>query len=37
MCIKKNAVIAGDSIGKVVIPEGIRVMEAVADKSGAVP
>lgn len=34
MSIKKVAVIAGDGIGKEVMPEGIRVMEAVADKFG---
>lgn len=34
MSIKKIAVIAGDGIGKEVMPEGIRVMEAVADKFG---
>lgn len=31
---KRIAVIAGDGIGKEVMPEGIRVMEAVADKFG---
>lgn len=34
MSLKKIAVIAGDGIGKEVMPEGIRVMEAVADKFG---
>jgi tartrate dehydrogenase/decarboxylase/D-malate dehydrogenase len=31
---KRIAVVAGDGIGKEVMPEGIRVMEAVADKFG---
>ncbi len=30
--MKRIAVIAGDGIGKEVMPEGIRVLEAVADK-----
>lgn len=34
MSTKTIAVIAGDGIGKEVMPEGIRVMEAVADKFG---
>jgi len=34
MSKKRIAVIAGDGIGKEVMPEGIRVMEAVADKFG---
>nr|WP_319563424.1 tartrate dehydrogenase [uncultured Rhodoferax sp.] len=34
MSVKKIAVIAGDGIGKEVMPEGLRVMEAVADKFG---
>ncbi|MDD2879221.1 MAG: tartrate dehydrogenase [Rhodoferax sp.] len=34
MSQKRIAVIAGDGIGKEVMPEGIRVMEAVADKFG---
>ena len=34
MSAKRIAVIAGDGIGKEVMPEGIRVMEAVADKFG---
>ena len=34
MNTKRIAVIAGDGIGKEVMPEGIRVMEAVADKFG---
>jgi tartrate dehydrogenase/decarboxylase/D-malate dehydrogenase len=34
MSIKRIAVIAGDGIGKEVMPEGIRVLEAVADKYG---
>jgi tartrate dehydrogenase/decarboxylase / D-malate dehydrogenase len=34
MSRKRIAVIAGDGIGKEVMPEGIRVMEAVADKFG---
>jgi tartrate dehydrogenase/decarboxylase/D-malate dehydrogenase len=32
MSVKKIAVIAGDGIGKEVMPEGIRALEAVADK-----
>ncbi|MCB2005096.1 MAG: tartrate dehydrogenase, partial [Rhodoferax sp.] len=31
---KKIAVIAGDGIGKEVMPQGLRVMEATADKFG---
>ena len=34
MSKKRIAVIAGDGIGKEVMPEGIRVLEAVADKFG---
>jgi tartrate dehydrogenase/decarboxylase/D-malate dehydrogenase len=34
MTRKRIAVIAGDGIGKEVMPEGIRVMETVADKFG---
>jgi tartrate dehydrogenase/decarboxylase/D-malate dehydrogenase len=34
MSTKRIAVIAGDGIGKEVMPEGLRVMEAVADKFG---
>ncbi len=34
MTRKRIAVIAGDGIGKEVMPEGIRVMEAVADRFG---
>ena len=34
MAKKRIAVIAGDGIGKEVMPEGIRVMEAAADKFG---
>ena len=34
MSKKRVAVIAGDGIGKEVMPEGIRVMEAAADKFG---
>ena len=34
MSKKRIAVIAGDGIGKEVMPEGIRVMEAAADKFG---
>jgi len=34
MSAKRIAVIAGDGIGKEVMPEGIRVMEAVAEKFG---
>ena len=34
MSAKRIAVIAGDGIGQEVMPEGIRVMEAVADKFG---
>ena len=34
MTRKRIAGIAGDGIGKEVMPEGIRVMEAVADKFG---
>jgi tartrate dehydrogenase/decarboxylase/D-malate dehydrogenase len=32
--MKKIAVIAGDGIGKEVMPEGLRVLQAVADKQG---
>ena len=32
MSKKRIAVIAGDGIGQEVMPEGIRVLEAVADK-----
>ena len=34
MLTKRIAVIAGDGIGKEVMPEGIRVMEAAADRFG---
>ena len=34
MSIQRIAVIAGDGIGQEVMPEGIRVLEAVADKCG---
>ena len=34
MSKKRIAVIAGDGIGKEVMPEGIRVMEAAASKFG---
>ena len=34
MSAKRIAVIAGDGIGKEVMPEGLRVMETVADKFG---
>ena len=33
---KRIAVIAGDGIGKEVMPEGIRVMEAAASKYGII-
>ena len=32
MTLKRIAVIAGDGIGKEVMPEGLRVMEAAASK-----
>ena len=34
MATQRIAVIAGDGIGKEVMPEGLRVMEAAADRFG---